>query len=223
LDQRIGLPVSKVDLQNFGRVNLSNYTTIVMVGGTYPTDKPTIDKIKNWVQAGGTLITFKTASEWAIKNGIVKEKLVQQDTAKNLKRIDYENGPDTEGAKQIGGSIFQVDLDITNPIGFGFSDRKVSVYRNGRTFLKPSKVPYNTVAQYTPSPLIGGYIHKTDIKNVANSAAILFSTDGAGRVILFSDNPNFRGTWYGTNKLFLNALYFGSMITAATNFGEEGE
>ncbi len=223
LDQRIGLPVSKVDLQNFGRVNLSNYTTIVMVSGTYPTDKPTIDKIKSWVQAGGTLITFKTASEWAIKNGIVKEKLVQQDTAKNIKRIDYENGPDTEGAKQIGGSIFQVDLDVTNPIGFGFSDRKVSVYRNGRTFLKPSKVPYNTVAQYTATPLIGGYIHKTDIKNVANSAAILFSTDGAGRVILFSDNPNFRGTWYGTNKLFLNALYFGSMITAATNFGEEGE
>jgi hypothetical protein len=223
LDQRIGLPVSKVDLQNFGRVNLSNYTTIVMVSGTYPTDKPTIDKIKSWVQAGGTLITFKTASEWAIKNGIVKEKLVQQDSAKNSKRIDYENGPDTEGAKQIGGSIFQVDLDITNPIGFGFSDRKVSVYRNGRTFLKPSKVPYNTVAQYTATPLIGGYIHKTDIKNVANSAAILFSTDGAGRVILFSDNPNFRGTWYGTNKLFLNALYFGSMITAATNFGEEGE
>jgi hypothetical protein len=223
LDQRIGLPVSKVDLQNFGRVNLSNYTTIVMVSGAYPTDKPTIDKIKSWVQAGGTLITFKTASEWAIKNGIVKEKLVQQDTAKNIKRIDYENGPDTEGAKQIGGSIFQVDLDITNPIGFGFSDRKVSIYRNGRTFLKPSKVPYNTVAQYTATPLIGGYIHKTDIKNVANSAAILFSTDGAGRVILFSDNPNFRGTWYGTNKLFLNALYFGPMITPVTNFGEEGE
>jgi hypothetical protein len=223
LDQRIGLPVSKVDLQNFGRVNLSNYTTIVMVSGTYPTDKPTIDKIKSWLQAGGTLITFKTASEWAIKNGIVKEKLVQQDTAKNIKRIDYENGPDTEGAKQIGGSIFQVDLDITNPIGFGFSERKVSIYRNGRTFLKPSKVPYNTVAQYTATPLIGGYIHKTDIKNVANSAAILFSTDGSGRVILFSDNPNFRGTWYGTNKLFLNALYFGPMITSASNFGEEGE
>jgi len=26
------------------------------------------------------------------------------------------------------------------------------------------------------------------------------------------DNPNFRGAWYGTNKLFFNALFFGSVI-----------
>lgn len=221
LDQRIGLAIAKVDLQNFARVNLNDYNVIVMVSGTYPSDKATSDKMKSWVQAGGTLITFKTASEWAIKQGLAKEKLVVVDTVKNPKRIDFENAADTEGAKQIGGSIFQVDLDITNPIGFGYSDRKVSIYRNGRTFLQPSKVAYNTIAQYTASPLIGGYIHKTDIKRVANSAAILFATDGQGRVILFSDNPNFRGTWYGTNKLFLNALFFGSLISAPSNFGEE--
>ena len=221
LDQRIGMPMSKVDLLNFSRVNLNDYTVIVMVGGTYPSEKVMSDKIKNWVQAGGTLITLKTASEWAIKQGIVKEKLVAIDTVKNPKRVDFEWATDTEGAKQIGGSIFQVDLDITNPIGFGYTDRKVSVYRNGRTFLQPGKTPYNTIAQYTASPLIGGYIHKTDIKRVANSAAVLFSPEGQGRVILFSDNPNFRGTWYGTNKMFLNALFFGSLISLPTNFGEE--
>jgi hypothetical protein len=36
--------------------------------------------------------------------------------------------------------------------------------------------------------------------------------EGAGRVILFGDEPNFRGTWYSTNKLFLNALFYGSLI-----------
>ena len=221
LDQRVGMPVSKVDLQNLSRVNLSDYNVIVMVGGTYSADKALSDKIKGWVQAGGTLITFKTASEWAIKQGIVKEKLVPTDTVKNPKRIDFENVADTEGAKQIGGSIFQADVDVTNPIGFGYADRKVSIYRNGRTFLQPSKSPYSTIAQYTSSPLIGGYIHKSDIKKVANSAAILLSADGQGRVILFSDNPNFRGIWYGTNKLFLNALFFGPLVSLPTNFGEE--
>jgi hypothetical protein len=221
LDQRIGMPITKVDLQNFSRVNLNNYTSLIMVGGTYPTDKPTLDKIKTWIQAGGTLITFKSASEWAIKQGITKEKLIVMDTIKGPKRINFEDAADTEGAKQIGGSIFQVDLDLTNPIGFGFNEKKVSIYRNGRTFLQPSKSPFNTVAQYTANPLIGGYIHKSDIKRVANSAAILFSGEGQGRVILFSDNPNFRGTWYGTNKLFLNALFFGSLVSLPTNFGEE--
>lgn len=221
LDQRIGLPITKVELPNLSRINFSNYTIIVMVNGNYTLDKSIVDKIKTWIQAGGTLITFKGASEWAIKQGLSKEKLVTQDTLKNQKRIDFENAADAEGAHQIGGTIFQVDLDITNPIGFGFTDRKVSLYRNGRTFLKPSKVPYNTIAQYTASPLIGGYIHKSDIKNVSHSAAILFSPEGQGRTILFSDNPNFRGTWYGTNKLFLNALFFGPLVSLPTNFGEE--
>lgn len=222
LDQRIGMPITKVDMANFSRTNFTNYNVIVMVGGTYPTDKPTIDKMKSWVQAGGTLITMKGASEWAIKQGIAKEKTIPIDTVKNPKRVDFELAADTEGARQIGGSIFQVDLDLSNPIGFGFTDRKVSIYRNGRTYLQPGKTAYNTIAQYTASPLIGGYIHKSEIKKVANSAAILLSTDGQGRVILFSDDPNFRGTWYGTNKLFFNALFFGPLISMPGNFfGEE--
>jgi len=221
LDQRIGMPVTKVDLINFSRVKLSDYDVMVMVGGAYSADKVMTDKIRNWVEAGGTLITMKAASEWAIRQGIVKEKLITIDTVKNPKRINFENAADTEGAKQIGGSIFQVDLDITSPIGFGYTDRKVSVYRNGRTYLQPSKTAYNTIAQYTASPLIGGYIHKTELKKIAGSAAVLFSPEGQGRVILFSDNPNFRGTWYGTNKMFLNALFFGSLITSPANFGEE--
>ena len=31
-------------------------------------------------------------------------------------------------------------------------------------------------------------------------------------VVLFAENPNFRGTAYGTNRLFLNALFLGSHI-----------
>lgn len=219
LDQRLGLSITKVDMGNFSRINLNNYTILVMVGGSYPTDKPTVDRIKTWVQGGGTLITLKTASEWAIKQGVVKEKLIPTDTIKNPKRIDFELAADTEGARQIGGSIFQVDLDVTNPLGFGFTDRKVSVYRNGRTYLQPSKSRYCSVAQYGATPLVGGYIHKAELKKVANSAAIILSPEGQGRVILFADNPNFRGTWYGTNKLFFNALFFGPLLSLPGNFG----
>ena len=34
-----------------------------------------------------------------------------------------------------------------------------------------------------------------------------------GRVICMSDNPNFRAFWYGTNKLFANAIFFGNTIS----------
>ena len=221
LDQRINMPITKVDVANFAATNLYTYNTLVMVSGNYTLDKAAVDKIKAWIKNGGTLITFKTASEWAIKQGLTKEKLQPVDTVKNTVRINFEDAENLEGAKELGGSIFQVDLDITHPIGFGFTNRMVPVYRNGKTFLVQGKNPYTTVAQYTANPLIGGYLHKSNLKKIANSAAILVSSDGAGRVILFSDNPNFRGFWYGTNKLFLNALFFGPLITVPTVESEE--
>lgn len=221
LDQRIGMPITKADVSIINRIDLTHYNTMVMVSGQYNLDKAATDRIKAWIQNGGTLITLKTAAEWAIRQGISRERIIPADTTAKKQRYNYEDAAAWEGAKNVGGSIFEMDLDLTHPIGFGYTERKVSIYRNGLTLLQTSKSPYNTVGQYTASPLIGGYLHPATSKRIANSAAILVSGEGAGRVILFSDNPNFRGIWYGTNKLFLNALFFGSVMTVPSFFGEE--
>ena len=215
LDQRLQMPVTKLDILNIGRANLNRYNTMIMVSGNYSLlDTVTTNKIRAWVQAGNTLITIKGGTEWAIRNRFTREKLLPADTARGIPiRQNFDMAVHIEGAKALGGSIFRVDLDTTHPIGFGFTNRKVSVYKNGLTFLQPGNNPYNTVSQYTNDTMIGGYVHSTTLKKIKNSAAILVGNEGNGRVILFSDDPNFRGTWYGTNKLFLNALFYGSNIS----------
>ena len=35
---------------------------------------------------------------------------------------------------------------------------------------------------------------------------------GSGRVMVFTDNTNFRAFWYGTNKLLMNAIFFGDKM-----------
>jgi hypothetical protein len=213
LDQRIKMPITKVEMNQFSRVDLDEYSSIVLVSGIYALDRPIEERLKAWVNSGGTLITFKTASEWAIREGLSREKVMPADTVSSA-RTNYEVIQNREGAKQIGGSIFEADLDITHPLGFGISDRKISVYKNNKTLLMPSRNPTGTVARYTAKPLIGGYLHPSNESKIANSAALLCSYEGTGRVILFADNPNFRGVWYGTNRLFLNALFFGPIITS---------
>ena len=49
-------------------------------------------------------------------------------------------------------------------------------------------------------------------ENLKPSASLIVSKLGGGRVVMFADNPNFRGSWYGTNRLFLNALFLGDKI-----------
>ncbi len=222
LDQRLNMPITKIDILNFSRVRLERYNTLVMVSGAYNfLDKNSIDKIKAWVQNGNTLITIKSGADWAIKNGFTKFKLaVDSSTTKG--RFDYDRASDMEGAKALGGSIFSIDLDTTHPIGYGFSKRKVSVYKNNSTFFQNSTSAYSTIAQYTNTPLVGGYLHPNSLKMIKNSPSILVGAEGSGRVILFADEPNFRGTWYGTNKLFLNALFLGSIMAApGADYSEE--
>ena len=89
--------------------------------------------------------------------------------------------------------------------------KKLPVYKNNMIFLSPSKNAYATVAKYTNNPHIDGFITQKNLDTfIKPSASLLVSKIGKGRAVLFADNPNFRGAWYGTNKLFLNALFLGN-------------
>nr|WP_320039324.1 M14 family zinc carboxypeptidase [uncultured Bacteroides sp.] len=215
LNQYIGIPATKLNINILDRADLSKYNTLVLAGGTYNyLGKNDEKKIKEWVSAGNVLITFDDASEWVIKQGIVNENLI--DTVKVQlvnERADFVRANEKEGAKRLSGSIFSLDLDITNPIGFGFKNRNIFVLREGLTLLKPTKSPYGTVAKYTSSPLINGYVSKENISKIRNTAAIDYVNVGAGTVVLFSDNPNFRATWIETSRLFLNSVLFGNHLS----------
>ena len=224
LDTKVGMPITKIEVYNFPRVNLNRYNTIVLAGGNYAAlEKSSVDKLKGWIANGGTLITQKTASEWVIKQGITKEKLreAKADSSRVKPRVNFEDVQNLEGAKQTGGAIFEAELDISSPIGFGYTSKKLPIYRNNNTVLERSIGAANSVLIYTTNPRICGYVHQESLKRIANSSAINIAYEGNGRVILFSDNPNFRGTWFGTNKLFLNALFFGGNINLAQGFGAE--
>ncbi|MCH7785433.1 MAG: hypothetical protein IIB06_08470, partial [Bacteroidetes bacterium] len=52
-------------------------------------------------------------------------------------------------------------------------------------------------------------IFAADLKELKNTVPFKVSKLGNGHVIYFTDNTNFRAFWYGTNKLLMNAIFFG--------------
>jgi len=217
-EQRMQMPISKVPENLFSSVNLNTYNVIILVSGNYNNlDEKDKDKLKSWIAQGNTLITIAKASSWAVKNKIVKESLIEKkkDSLETPKRLNYADVRGTYGKQSIGGAVFEVDLDITNPLGYGYHSRKLPVYKNNSVWLMPSRSEFLTVAKYTEHPHIDGYITKENLNDYMSKAtSILISKTGEGRVVLFADNPNFRGAWYGTNKLFMNAVFFGSLLNA---------
>jgi hypothetical protein len=220
LDTRVHMPITKIRMTNYSRANLDTYNTLVMVSGNYSQlDSVQKQKLKTWTAKGNTLITIAGGSKWMIDQKMIKESLTKKPTSKEKKedkkveRLPYVDASENIGRERVGGAIFQVDLDLTHPLGFGYRSAMLPVYKNNTVFLAPSKNPYATVAKYTENPHIDGFISKENLEYfIKPSASLLVSGIGRGRVILFADNPNFRGAWYGTNKLFLNALFLGSEI-----------
>lgn len=218
LDQRYDMPITKMDVSRFSRADLSRYNVIVMVDGGYNSISSQSEKLKTWVQKGGTLIPFKRAIRWTKSKGIsnVSFKKSSDDKSKDKQRRPYEKQGADSGAEVIGGAIFETELDLTHPLGFGYHNSTLPIFRRGTLFLEPAKNPYATPLIYTDSPLLSGYISKKNLKTIGNSASIVVSGMGRGKVINMADNTNFRAFWYGTNKLFANAIFFGNIISGGT-------
>jgi hypothetical protein len=210
LSERFNIPVTLLDIGRVSYADLDRYNTLILAGGNY-NNLPT-DKIRNWVQEGGRLIALEDATEWPIETGMVE--LEEKDAGLDSLYQDTPYGQlsDAFGAQQIGGSIFQAELDVTHPLAYGY-DASVPVFRVGNDFYSPSSRPGASVATYSESqPRISGYISDEMEDLARGSASIEAHGVGGGNVILMMDNPNFRAFWWGTNGLFLNAIFFGSVF-----------
>ncbi|WP_281542765.1 M14 metallopeptidase family protein [Maribacter aestuarii] len=215
LDTRVGMPITKIPVRNFDRANLDKYNTLVMVSGRYDLTKKQQEKIKDWTSKGNTLITIGTASKWVIDKELVKEKLtkVEKDSTKTTERKPYVDAGENIGKESVGGVILKADIDVTHPLAFGYRDASIPIYKNNTVWLAPSTNEYATVAKYASDPHIDGFITEKNMEEYLKpSASLIVSKLGSGRVVMFADNPNFRGSWYGTNRLFLNALFLGDKI-----------
>lgn len=209
------MPLVKVPEERFYLTDIYRYNVIIMVSGNYQLlNKKEQNRLKQWVADGNTLITIAKASSWAIEQKIAEEKLIvkKKDSLKSPQRTQYADARGSLEKQYLGGAIFRIDLDITHPVAYGYHDRRLPVYKNNRVWISPSNNSFSTVGKYHDDPHIDGYISRENLEKMKHSASIIVSKRGKGRIILFADNPNFRGAWYGTNKLFMNAVHFGSLV-----------
>ena len=238
MDQRMNIPVLMRDAGALKNIDWSRITHLVLPDGNYNgfSDEQ-VKQIGEWVTGGGTLIAVKRAALWAVEKKFMDVEVIDdfaivgfgaptpaKDDEKDEPlpdREDYSDKASIEQAQRIRGTIFQADLDTTHPIGFGYRSRELATYRDNRIILGRSKNAFGTVVQYTGDPLISGFVNAENEDKVANSASVLAERRGRGSVILMTDNPNFRAWWFGTNKLFLNGLFFSKAITAEFSHFDE--
>ncbi len=213
MTERFRIPITLLDVEAMDRRDLGRYNVIVMAGTGYGSGYGGLpmEKLEGWIEEGGTLITLDSATPWAVENDLLGLEERELDLDSLFQDLPYEDLEDAYGAQQIGGSIFRARLDPSHPLAYGY-DAEVPFFRSGTTFYDPMEEPAANVATYAEAPRLSGYVSEEMLEQARGSAALVTEEKGGGRIIAFMDNPNFRAFWYGTNGLFLNAVFLGGAL-----------
>ena len=212
LDQRVGMPITKVPIRNFDNISMDKYNVLVLVSGNYKFSDNQIEKIKTWAENGNTIISIGSGSKLLIDKKIVDENLLEKEESNAMNYLAYGDARENRGKEQIGGVILNSIIDLSHPLAFGYENNSLPLYKNNSIWLKPSKNNYSSVVRYSENSLIDGFLSENNKAKIKESVSLVVSRVGRGIAVMFADNPNFRGAWYGTNRLFLNAILLGDKI-----------
>ncbi|MEA2172581.1 MAG: hypothetical protein QOD00_173, partial [Blastocatellia bacterium] len=151
--------------------------------------------LREFVEAGGTLIALNRASDFAIE----QFKLPVRDVTLGLKRTEF----------YAPGSILRTIVDRSHPIAKGMPGESIAWVENSPVFetSEPARGGrVRVIASYPgdANPLLSGWL--LGDARMRGKAALLEVTLGKGRIYLFGFRPQYRGQSLATYPLFFNAI-----------------
>ncbi|MBL7843715.1 MAG: zinc carboxypeptidase [Cyclobacteriaceae bacterium] len=216
LDTRFHIPVSLVPVDVFNRINFDKYNTLIISTGTYTSlNDAAKERLRTWVQNGGVIIGLKTALNWLNASGLGKFEM-KKDEKKDepAKPKPYSDIANAAGAEALSGAIFEIQADLSHPLFYGYTSSRLPVFKSGALFMERSKNAFGNPGVFTANPLLSGYITKGSLDKLKNASFTGSSSIGQGRVIGFTENLAFRAFWFGSNKMLMNAIFYGHTISA---------
>jgi len=236
-----GFPLDTLHDANIIGKNLSGYDAIILpdqssreilhghVPGTMPEAfvgglgiEGTL-ALQQYVNHGGTLLTFDEASNFAIS----QLGLPVRDVTEGLTSQQFF----------IPGSLIRTTVDIRHPLAQGMQPEVAASFSRSRAFetigqeregeggqeaiKEAPKPPVEMVASYAKKDLLMSGWALNEDKHIAGKGAVARVKQGDGQVILFGFRPQFRGQPRATYKLIFNALYEGALSKSGAAQGKK--
>ena len=226
-DRETALPVTRLRTSALADVALDEYDVLVLPGAGdlgEALDSTQMDRLKRWVQGGGTLVATENSALFLTKDasGFTDvEQVPSEDEAEEEGEAEseaesdepdpafytrYEALEDSAGLARIPGSAFRAHLDTSNPLAFGMPERLYSL-RFSTDALEPSE-DLQTVGYYGEAAqiLAAGYASQENQRKLAGKAFAAVQPMGEGEVVLLVDNTQYRLFWIGPMRLVQNAV-----------------
>jgi hypothetical protein len=212
LDQRYQMPTTLLEAGSLSSADLNRYSCIVLLERASNFSTKDIDNLKQWVNNGGTLLSYGYGLDFLKQEEFLNISTIPAAKPVNNRDIKYQQRFDLSHVHRIPGAIYEIEPDLSHPLFYGYHDTSIPVFKDFTIAIQADEQPFVNPARYSSSPLLSGYSSKQNVERIQNSAYCVVGKMGKGKVIYLVDNPNFRGAWYGTSKIFANAIFFGATI-----------
>jgi hypothetical protein len=164
------------------------------------------EALKEFANAGGTLIFLNGASDYAISRlGVAAKTVTPARAGGRGGDPDAAGGDRTSGSSEFysPGSLLNVKVDVRSPLAYGIPGQ-IAIWSEQSPAWE-TQLP--VVARYPESGILAsGWL--VGEKVLANRAAVIDAPMGQGRVILFGMRPQYRAQSYLTFKMLFNALVY---------------
>lgn len=212
-DQQFKIPVTLAESDNLNNINLNRYNTLILPPGSYrEINNAATEKIKRWTDEGGTLIAIKSASTWATRNDLGKTRFKKGIEPDTTLQLNYANRGKEYSLNAIAGAIFKTEMDITHPLCYGYLQKELPVFKSGNSVSESLKTKYAEPVKFSNEPFLSGFVSEKNLERLKNAPVVSVQPAGRGKVITYHESMAFRGIWLGTNKLFMNSVFFGKII-----------
>ena len=213
LDLHVTMPLTMADISRAEDIDLSHYNVLILAGGSYRSLPPSFDdKLTRWVEQGGTVIALKTANRYLAGLRLADLDFKSPAQPDSSRHYPYDQAYRGAALERIAGAILDTRIKLSHPLGYGYTRPSLPVFKNNTLAVKTVKEYYHQPVTYTEKPLLSGYVSQKNLQRLAGTPEVVITSHGRGRVISFLDDPLFRGYFYGTQKMFANALFFRQII-----------
>ncbi|MBD0371162.1 MAG: hypothetical protein ICV60_10035 [Pyrinomonadaceae bacterium] len=117
----------------------------------------------------------------------------------------------------VPGAIMRATVDRTTYLTYGYEDVQLPVLVNSGYFFRPSKEGTNAVV-FSPEASrtlrLSGFIWPNNTERLLRGTAhVIDEPTGRGHVILYAEDPQFRGIWRSMTRLFFNSILFAPSLS----------
>ena len=141
-----------------------------------------------------------------------KTKFKKREKPDSTFHFSYVDRRKEYSLNSISGAIFKVELDITHPLCYGYLKNELPVFKSGTTVAESLGIKHAEPVKFTTQPYLSGFASDKNIERHKGAPIVSVQSIGRGKIISYHESMTFRGIWLGTNKLFSNSIFFGSVI-----------